>query len=288
VQDIYKIFEEVAKENKEFAKQFYKYRNIDYIPYNKDIALQQQVNSIARLTAETYANISRTSGIGFMFEDKDGTRYFKNLQQSYYEIIDRGILAISQGKETYQTEMRRIMKQLGNSGLVQYESGYVRRLDSAVRMNLLDGIRQVSNETSKRYGEEYGSNMVEVTHHINSAPDHIDTVDGKQFARIDVIIKQINNGTEKEIKMEDINGDKVKVKGKWYQDFDVLNNSLERQVSTLNCRHRTFEGILGISKPQYTQEQLEADKKRNLEGFYFEDKHYTMYERRTITKKVRA
>lgn len=172
VQDIYKIFEEVAKNNKQFAKQFYKYRGIDYIPYKKDIALQNQVNSIARLTADTYLNIANTRGIGFLFRNKDGQMYFKDIQQAYYEIIDRGILAISQGKETFQTEMRRIMKQLGNNGVVLYESGRTRRLDSAIRMNILDGIRQVSNETAQRFAQEYNADGIEISVHINPAPDH--------------------------------------------------------------------------------------------------------------------
>ena len=286
VQDIYKIFEEVAKNNKQFAKQFYQYRGIDYIPYSKDIALKNMVRSIGDITAKTYLNISRTRGIGFLFEGLDGQLSFKNIQQAYYEIIDRGILSISQGKETFQTEMRRIMKQLGNNGVVLYESGRTRRLDSAIRMNILDGIRQVNNETSRRFGEEYGSNMVEVSHHTNSAPDHIDTVDGKQFARIDVIRQQIASGIEKEIKLEDIQGAKVKVKGKWYDDYDTINNSLERKVSTLNCRHYPFEGILGVSKPSYTKEQIEADKKKNLDGFDFEGKHYTLYEGSQLCRRV--
>jgi uncharacterized protein with HEPN domain len=174
VQDIYKIFEQVAKNNKEFAKQFYKYRNINYIPYSKDIALQNQVNSIARLTADTYLNIANTRGIGFLFTNQDGQMYFKDIQQSYYEIIDRGILAISQGKETFQTEMRRIIKDVGGNGVVLYESGRTRRLDSAVRMNLLDGIRQVSNETAQRFAEEYNADGVEISVHSNPAIDHSD------------------------------------------------------------------------------------------------------------------
>ena len=169
VQDIYKIFEEVAKNNKQFAKQFYKYRNIDFIPYSKDIALQNQVNSIARLTADTYLNIANTRGIGFLFRNKDGQMYFKDIQQAYYEIIDRGILAISQGKETFQTEMRRIIKDVGGNGVVIYESGRTRRLDSAVRMNLLDGIRQVSNETAQRFAQEYDADGVEISVHSNPA-----------------------------------------------------------------------------------------------------------------------
>lgn len=169
VQDIYKIFEEVAKNNKQFAKQFYQYRGIDYIPYSKDIALQNMVKSIGDITAQTYINISRTRGIGFLFEGLDGQLSFKNIQQAYYEIIDRGILSINQGKETFQTEMRRIMKQLGNNGVVLYESGRTRRLDSAVRMNILDGIRQVSNETAQRFAQEYNADGIEISVHSNPA-----------------------------------------------------------------------------------------------------------------------
>lgn len=281
VQDIYKIFEEVAKNNKQFAKQFYKYRGIDYIPYKKDIALQNMVKSIASITADMYRNISNTSVIGFI---QDGT--FKQLQQVYQDTIDKAILSISQGKQDFYSSMRQTLKELGGSGLVQYESGRTRRLDSAVRMNILDGMRALNNETSRRFGEEYGSNMVEVSHHTNSAPDHIDTVDGKQFARIDVIRQQIASGIEKEIKLEDIQGTKVEVKGKWYDDYDTINNSLDRKVSTLNCRHYPFEGILGVSKPSYTKEQIEADKKKNLDGFEFEGKHYTLYEGSQLCRRV--
>ena len=164
----------MASDNKEFAKQFYKYRGIDFIPYSKDLALKNQVRSIGRLTADTYLNIANTTGIGFLFEGLDGQVSFKNIQQSYYDVIDRAIISISQGKETYYSEMRRIMKQLGNSGLVLYQSGRTRRLDSAVRMNMLDGIRQVSIETSRRFGAEYGADGVEISVHLNPAPDHED------------------------------------------------------------------------------------------------------------------
>lgn len=132
------------------------------------------VRSIGDITANEYLNIARTSGLGFLFKDINGQIYFKNIQQSYYEIIDRGILSISQGKESFQSEMRRIMKQLGNSGMVVYESGRTRRIDSAVRMNILDGIRQVNNETSKRFGKQYNADGIEISVHSNPAPDHAD------------------------------------------------------------------------------------------------------------------
>ena len=266
VQDIYKIFEQVAKDNKEFAKQFYKYRNIDFIPYSKDIALQNQVNSIARLTADTYLNIANTRGIGFLFKNKDGQMYFKDIQQAYYEIIDRGILAISQGKETYQQEMRRIIKNVGGNGFVIYESGRTRRLDTAIRMNLLDGIRQVSNETSKRFGEEYDADGIEISVHSNPAPDHAD-IQGRQFS----------NEEYEKLESGDIATD---YKGNKYDGSD------KRHISEYNCYHKIFPIVLGVSKPEYTDKQLNDIRESNLSGFEFEGKHYTMYEGTQLQRRI--
>lgn len=266
VQDIYKIFEEVAKNNKQFAKQFYQYRGIDYIPYSKDIALQNQVNSIARLTADTYLNIANTRGIGFLFKNKDGQMYFKDIQQAYYEIIDRGILAISQGKETFQTEMRRIIKDVGGNGVVIYESGRTRRLDSAVRMNILDGMRALNNETSRRFGEEYNADGIEISVHSKPAPDHAD-IQGRQFS-----IEEFD-------KLE--NGDvAIDYKGNRYNGAD------KRHIGEYNCYHKIFSIVLGVSKPEYTDKQLNDIRQSNLSGFDFEGKHYTMYEGSQLQRRI--
>lgn len=266
IQDIYKIFEEVAKSNKQFAREFYQYRGINYIPYNKDSALKKQVESIAKITADTYKNISNTTGIGYLFKDLNGQMYFKNIQESYYSIIDSGILSISQGKETFDTQMRKIMKQIGQNGLVMYESGRTRRLDSAVRMNLLDGIRQVSNETSQRFGEEYGADGIEITVHMNPAPDHAD-IQGKQFSIEE--FEKLQNGKI----AKDINNVKY-------------NGADKRHISEYNCQHRTMNIVLGISKPQYTEKQLKEIEKNNLKGFEFEGKHYTNYEGTQLQRRL--
>ena len=266
VQDIYKIFEEVAKNNKQFAKQFYKYRGIDYIPYSKDIALQNMVKSLASITADMYRNISNTRGIGFLFRNKDGQMYFKDVQQAYYEIIDRGILAISQGKETFQTEMRKIIKDVGGNGVVIYESGRTRRLDSAVRMNLLDGIRQVSNETAQRFAEEYNADGIEISVHSNPAPDHAD-IQGRQFS----------NEEYEKLESGDIATD---YKGNKYDGSD------KRHISEYNCYHKIFPIVLGVSKPEYTDKQLNDIRESNLSGFDFEGKHYTNYEGTQLQRRI--
>ena len=261
VQDIYKIFEEVAKNNKQFAKQFYKYRGIDFIPYSKDIALQNQVRSIATITANMYRNIANTSVIGFV---QDGT--FKQLQQVYQDTIDKAILSISQGKQDFYSSMRQTLKELGGSGLVQYESGRTRRLDSAVRMNILDGIRALNNETSRRFGEEYDADGIEISVHSNPAPDHAD-IQGRQFS----------NEEYEKLESGEIATD---YKGNKYDGAD------KRHIGEYNCYHKIFSIVLGVSKPEYTDKQLNDIRESNLSGFEFEGKHYTNYEGTQLQRRI--
>ena len=102
VNDIYKILEEEAKRNQAWAKQFYDYKGIDFIPYEQNIRLQRQVKALANLTAETYLNISNTRAIGYTIKDLQGNVVFKDISSVYRDTIDKAILSVSQGKSTYQ------------------------------------------------------------------------------------------------------------------------------------------------------------------------------------------
>lgn len=263
--DIYAIFKEEAKQNQEFAKQFYKARKIDFIPYEKNKTLQRQVEAIAKITADTYRNIMNSTGM--VLDNK-----FIPLGKIYQEVMDKAIISVIQGKETYDQVMRKTMKQLTNKGIrvrydkngnptgtkvLDYKSGYSRRLDSAVRMNVLDGVRGLSNELQKQFGKEFGADGVEISAHENPAPDHAD-IQGKQYSN---------------------------------EEFEDLNKRLDRPISTMNCYHYIFSIVLGVSKPEYSQEELDKMNKKNEKGFVFEGKHYTNYQgtqmQRQIETKIR-
>ena len=59
----------------------------------------------------------------------------------------------------------------------------------------------------------------------------------------------------------------------------------------MNCYHYIFSIVLGVSKPEYSQKQLDEINKKNTDGFEFEGKHYTLYEgtqlQRQIETKIR-
>lgn len=269
-QDIYAIFEEEAKANQEFAKQFYQARGIEYIPYAQNEILKRQVRAIANITASQYVNLSKT--MAFASLDADGNIIYNDLATTYQNIIDKSILSLTQGKETYQQSINRAMKTLTSEGItvVDYKSGYKRRLDSAVRMNVLDGMRNMSNELQQQFGKEYGADGVEVSVHMNSAPDHID-VQGHQFSLEE--FKSFQNGNIA-----------TDYKGRKYMPYK--DGKDRRPISTMNCYHRVFNIVLGISKPIYSQEQLDAINEANLKGFEFEGKHYTNYEGTQLQRKI--
>ena len=260
--EIYKMLEKEAKTNLALKEIYYKAKKVDFIPYKDNLPLQALVNEVATSTIQTYRNISRTTGLTFLGQGKK--KLTKPIQEAYWQIVDDAIMNVSTGKQTFEQTMKDQLETIGNAGIqsIEYESGYHRRIDSALRMNLQEGLSRLANEQQELLGEQFGANMVEVSHHEAPAPDHADTVDGKQFARIDVIRQQIASGVEKEIKESDIVGNKVRFRGKWYEDYDYVNDNLERPVSTLNCYHYAFTGVLGVTKPRYSEEELEKDHKK--------------------------
>ena len=296
VKDLKAILEKVAKENIGFADVYYKSRGLETPIYEQNKALQRLVNSVYNISGAEFKNIAKSTG--FRLLGDNGEPLLLDIDETYKYVIDKCVVAISQGKETYQQSMRSTLKQLSDSGVrrIDYANNYSRRIDSSVRMNVLDAVREVSNQSQMLFGEEFDYNAVEVSHHSNSAPDHSNNdiengkfdIDGHQFVKLDIIKEQIKNGIEKEITLKDIDevNHRVKCKGKWYYDFDYINNNLNRPVSTMSCYHYIFSVVLGVSRPQFTDKQLEEDKKKNNDGFEFEGKHYTFYEGEQLLNRI--
>lgn len=276
VKDIQKIFEEVAKADHQFAKQFYEYRNIKYIPYDENEMLKAQVNSFANITASEYANISRTNVIGYLITDTDGTIKFREISNVYKEVVDKAILGIYQGKDTFDHSMRKIINDIGKSGLryVEYESGKTRRLDSALRMNLRGAIRDMHNELQMQYGKEFDADGVEVSTHLHPAPDHM-YVQGKQFS---------NEEFEKFQNDEDA----TSYDGAFFPAISDETGHDRRSIGKYNCYHYIFSIVLGVSQPAYSNEELKEILNKNEQGFEFDGLHYTNYEGTQLQRKIES
>lgn len=241
-QEIERLFEEVAKENVEFANTFYKARNMDLLQrYTSRSALTSFVDAVKRQALDGTANISNTYMIGF----KRGKQIIP-LREYYISTIDRAITYVQTGVVDYQSAMRSTVREMAQSGLrrVTWESEYSRRLDSSARMNILEGVRRLNSQMMEETGREFGADGVEISAHGLCAPDHRD-IQGKQYSK---------------------------------EEFERLNRRLERPIGTLNCQHFITPIILGVSKPVYSRKELAEINKRSAERIEYKGQKMSRYE----------
>ena len=254
--DIEELLEITAKENIDFANTYYEAKKMDKVSYKDSKQFQDLVKAVEKTTKGEFTNLSKTTALKLLKDN--GKPLYLDIKKAYNEVIDRCVLAVATGQMDYQKAMYDTIKQLSISGVkkVYYDNqnkrAYARRLDSSVRMNILDGVRQVNIGIQEQVGKEFGADGVEVSHHVNCAPDHI-YIDGQQFSK---------------------------------KKFEKINNNLTRPVASMNCRHFVFSIVLGVSSPLYTKKQLEEDRKNNEKGFEYEGKHYTLYEGEQLQRKI--
>lgn len=262
VQDIYKIFAIIGQDSKKFAKKFYDYKKIEYVPYNKDIGLQAQVRAISEQKANDYLLISHASNIGYVLNGQ-----FQQLEQVYQDVTNKAIEGIEQDEEDYNKYMEKTIKDIGKSGLVKKgDNGRVTRIEAVVYSNLLNGIRQVSNDINGRLGNEYGADGYEISVHSNPAPDHAD-IQGRQFTKEEYMKLEMG------LVAKDIEG-------------HIFNGDGRRPISQYNCYHKRYSIIIGASEPLYTDKELNKIQKDNNKGFNFDGRHYTNYEGTQIQRRI--
>ena len=269
--EIRKLIQSVAEDAYVDAKPYYDYMSLPFIPLEENTALRLAIEAIAEQTAETYVNLSKAQA--FMIRDlKNPSKLIPtSISKTYYSVIDEAVQASQSGTMDYHAAMRRTLTQLADSGLrsVEYntETGrrFAQRLDTAVRRNLLDGVRAINQKVQDITGEQFGADGKEITVHANSAPDH-EPVQGHQFTNEE--FEKLQNDEP----FEDVDGEK----------FDAI----ARPIGVLNCRHFTYSIIIGLSKPNFTKAQLDKMKSDNKRGYTAPDgTHYTMYE---CTQRQRA
>lgn len=262
--DIKKLIKKVAEESYLDTKPYYDYRQKPFIPFEQNIPLQRIVKAIEKQTLGTYKNLSRAQA--FMIRDLKNPKKLKptSIAKTYQSVLDEAIQSVSSGTVDYNTAMRRTMNQLADSGIryVEYhtESGrrYTQRLDTAVRRNLMDGIRAINQGVQDETGKQYGADGKEITVHAMSAPDH-EPVQGHQFTNEEY------DKLQNDEPFEDVNGEKFA--------------AIARPIGVWNCHHFTYSIIIGVNKPNFSKEQLEKLKKDNQKGYTDKNgKHYTKYE----------
>ena len=267
VKEIEKIFDEVALKDYMSSKEYYLLKNKGFIPYEQNIALKQQVNALKEISQNRYLNFSNTGVLGFTVRNQEGKVIFKDISTLYQDVIDEAVLNVYQGKESFDKMYRRIVKELGKSGLktVDYESGYTRRLDSAVRMNIQGAIRDLENELQLTIGQQTNCDGIEVSVHENPAPDH-EPIQGHQFR-----IEEYKN-MQNSLPFKDVDG----------TEYEAIS----RHIGEYNCYHNIFSITVGINKPIYSKKELKDIIKRNNKEIEIDGKKYNKYECTQLQRRL--
>ncbi len=188
------------------------------------------------------------------------------VDEPYRRAIDTAIMATSTGLTDYKSATRDVIRQIGANGLqVFYPSGYHRRLDTAVRQNIIDGVNQINQHASLAMGEALGFDAVELSAHAHSAPDH-EPVQGRVFLKAEF---------EKMQAGEDFRD----VDGRYYEGFD-------RPIGEWNCMHIAMGFSTQYSKRRYSETQLNKWAEENRAGCEINGKHYTTYKARQLMRQL--
>ena len=198
------------------------------------------------------------------------------ITENYRDAIDDAVQAVTMGAADYNSVIRDTVMRIGRAGIqVEYGSTYIaadgqlkhhkRRLDSAVRQNILDGIRQVQQKAQELIGEEIGADGVDISAHPNSAPDH-EPVQGRRFDLAN--FQKMQNAQS----FDDVDGNH-------YRGF-------ERPITQWRCRHVVFYILLGITRRMYTDEQLKGWEQENQKGCIIDGRPYTNYEATQLMRNL--
>ena len=173
--------------------------------------------------------------------------------QAYRRAVDSAVTAVQSGAEDYESAIRRQLRQAGAMGLrvrddgttaVEYESGHTRRVDTAVRMNVLDAMRRMNQRAMEEVGREFGADGVEIDAHMLCAEDHL-PYQGLQFTN---------------------------------DEFDEIQAGLVRPFGEWNCRHTWHPIIMGVSPRAYTEEELDRFARYSTEEVEIDGRVKTRYE----------
>ena len=165
-------------------------------------------------------------------------------------------MQVSSGAFSYDEAIRNAVKNVAVGGLdVKYPSGNVAKLDVAIRRSVLTGVGQTCAEIGKMNAEANGCHLMEITVHSGARPGHV-VWQGQLVTLTGEDAHKVIDGMYVFTLYEIGYGDVIGFKG-------------------ANCRHDWFPYEPGLSKPNYTKEELEELNAANIE---YKGKMHTEYE----------
>lgn len=243
-EEIEKIFSDSVYEQYMGHERAYKVNGVKQIPYEQNVALQEEVEAIKRQTNETFQNI--TGSLGFVKQNAAGKTEPVSLTDFYRNSLDIAMYDIHSGAFNYQEVLMRTISDMTKSGLrwIDYESGWHNRVDVAARRAVMTGFRQVQEKINDQVAEELGTDMYETTYHVGARPEH-QPWQGKVWSK-----EQLQT---------------------------VCGLGEVTGLHGANCYHDYNAFIPGVSVRTYTDEELEEMIEKENTPQSYNGKEYTTY-----------
>ena len=241
--EVRSLYDKVVQADYVRKRGLYEQVNANYTPYEDNKVMQKWVHALIDQTQGELKNISQS--MGFSVPTGNGKTAFTPLADYYQRYIDRACMDIMTGTFDYNTVLRRVAKEMADSGLeyVSYASGHVDRATVAARRAVMTGVNQLSGQINMRLADELGTNYFEVSWHSGARPEH--WWGGQVFSKEDLV--------------------------------DVCGYGEVTGLLGANCRHSFMPFVPGVSTRTYTDEQLAEMNAKERETKTYNGKEYNAY-----------
>lgn len=206
-------------------------------------------NAALKKTCTTARNLTKTIAV--------------TSQKTYLEAVDLAHMEIMSGAFTYDEAITKAVKRAAEDGcVVRYPSGKTTSVEAAVRRAVLTGINQTSGKLCEMRCEEMGCDLVEVSAHYGARPSHAEWQGG------------VYSRSGKHPEYESL--------------VDATGYGTGEGLMGWNCNHSMAPFFEGLSKRNYTDEQLRDMREHTVE---YNGKTMTDYEasqlQRSMERKIR-
>ena len=172
-QEMDKIFSEKAYEEYYGHERFYKFADMQQIPFEQNVVLQRLIEATKEQLAGEYRNLA--GSMGFAIKNPvTGKIKSVPLMDYYRSTMDNAVMDIKSGAFDYNTVLKRTISQMTASGIryIDYDSGHRDRVNVAARRAVLTGFRQVQGKINEQVAAELHTDMYEVSYHVGARPSH--------------------------------------------------------------------------------------------------------------------
>lgn len=240
--EIYQLYEDVIDKEYTRNKMIYEQVNVNFIPYEDSPEMQAWVSAIVAQTKADIKNITQSMGFALKL---NGKIIFTPFAEYYQNYLDRACMDIITGTFSYNTVLRRVIKEMTDSGIrtVDYASGHSSRITVAARRAVMTGVNQLCGEINQMNADNLGTDTYEVPWHAGARPSH--WWGGMIFTMQELI--------------------------------DICGLGTGEGIGGWNCYHPYYAFVPGVSVRQYTDAQLaELNAKEKVEREW-KGKKYNAY-----------